>query len=184
MTRDAQGSLIGGLSPAQYRRALGRIPASIVVAGTLVQGMPVGLVVGTFAAVSLTPPLVGFFGDRRARALDELLQGAAWSFTLLGDGDVATLEAFREPDGRRYDAASWSVSDHNTPHLAGAALTIDAVPHEVATVDDHAAVLGRVVAVRVGDPLVRPLVLQAGRLARLEPGQLVDRELSQLGWKQ
>ena len=47
--------------PQQYREVMGHYPTGVaVVTGTSPEGDPIGMVVGTFTAVSLDPPLVAF----------------------------------------------------------------------------------------------------------------------------
>ncbi len=49
------------IDPAQYREVMGHYPTGVtVVTGTSPDGDPIGMVVGTFTAVSLDPPLVAF----------------------------------------------------------------------------------------------------------------------------
>lgn len=46
---------------AQFRAVLGHVPTSVVVVtGLNAQGSPFGITIGSFASVSLDPPLVGF----------------------------------------------------------------------------------------------------------------------------
>jgi flavin reductase (DIM6/NTAB) family NADH-FMN oxidoreductase RutF len=174
--------LISGMTPTNYRRAMGRIPTSVVIAGGMVDGRPVGMVIGTFTSVSLDPPLVGFFGDHRSETLPHLLEAGRWSFSVLDQHDLATCDMFRGPIAERYANLAWSVSELGTPHLDSAVLTIDAEFYSVSPAGDHDAVLGLVLKVTTGDPMSRPLVFQSGRLARLDPGQMLDREIWQLGW--
>lgn len=47
---------------ALFRAVLGHVPTSVVVVtGLNAQGVAFGLTIGSFASVSLDPPLVGFF---------------------------------------------------------------------------------------------------------------------------
>ena len=52
---------------AWWRAALGEYPTGVcLVTGVAGDGSPVGMVVGSFVAVSEDPPLVGFFAGRRS----------------------------------------------------------------------------------------------------------------------
>jgi Flavin reductase like domain len=48
-------------SAEAFRCVLGKVPTSVAVIATLRDGSPVGVTVGSFTSVSLSPPLVGFF---------------------------------------------------------------------------------------------------------------------------
>lgn len=172
----------GAVAGKQYRRALRTLSTSVVVASAMVSGEPRGMVVSTFCAVSLDPPLVGFFGSRYSPAVHDFLSATAWSFCVLGESDMRTAIQMRGPQEQRFDGVRWVVSASGTPHLTSSLLTIDAVRHSVAPAGDRQLILGAVNSVRGGDPSERPIHFRSGRLAHLESGEAVDEELWQLGW--
>ncbi|HRW20108.1 MAG TPA: flavin reductase, partial [Dermatophilaceae bacterium] len=56
-----------------YRALMARVPTSVVVVATMVEGAPIGMLVGTFTSVSLQPKLVGFLADLGSRTVHQLL---------------------------------------------------------------------------------------------------------------
>lgn len=176
--------LFDSMTPSDYRKEMSAIPTSVVVASSMVDGEPVGMVVGTFSSVSMNPPLVGFFGDHRSTTLRPLLTSERLSFCLLRQDDLAVCEAFRLPIHERYSKVDWTVSDHGTPVLNDALLTIHTKLHRVFDTGDHKCVLAEVVDVESHHTSKRPLVFFRHRLSRLDPGHMLDAEMWQLGWNE
>ncbi|WP_416235157.1 flavin reductase family protein [Nitrospirillum sp. BR 11163] len=55
------------IDSATFRTVLGHYPTGVcVITSTEPDGRPVGMSVGSFTSVSLDPPLVAFFPDRRS----------------------------------------------------------------------------------------------------------------------
>ena len=48
------------VDPAQFRQVLGHFPTGVTVITAIADGRPAGLAVGSFASLSLDPPLVSF----------------------------------------------------------------------------------------------------------------------------
>lgn len=174
--------LFDHMTPSDYRKAMSAVPTSVVVASSMVDGKPVGMVVGTFSSVSMDPPLVGFFGDHRSSTLEPLLRSQRLSFCLLRQDDLAVCEAFRLPLEQRFTQVDWAVSDHGTPVLTDALLTVHTTLHQVFDTGDHKCVLAEVVDVESHYTATRPLVFFRHRLSRLDPGHMLDAEMWQLGW--
>ena len=177
-----QHALFERITPTVYRRAMSAVPTSVVVAAGIRDGAPIGMVIGTFTSVSMTPPLVGFFGDQRSKTLTPLLECEYLSFTLLRENDLEICDAFRLPVEERFGALSWSESPYGTPRLDDALLTIDTRLHDVVDAGDHRCVLASVIDVVPADAIGRPLVFYKRRLSRLDPGRMLDEEMWQLGW--
>ena len=57
ITLDVRADVV---DPALYREVMGDHPTGVAVVTGVDDGEPVGMVVGTFSAVSLDPPLVSF----------------------------------------------------------------------------------------------------------------------------
>lgn len=58
------------VDPVWYREVMGHYPTGVaVVTGTDDAGGPVGMVIGTFASVSVDPPLVSFMPTRSSATL-------------------------------------------------------------------------------------------------------------------
>lgn len=171
------------ITPRAYRRTLGGLPTSVVVVTGMIHGAPVGMVVGTFISISISPPLVGFFGDPSSSPFSELATCRALSINLLDQHDLATSEVFRHADGDPFAELMWTLSEHGTPHLASAMLVLDINECERTEVGVQQLLAGTVHNVAVHDPLARPLIFHGGRVMRLDSGQLLDPDTWQVGWE-
>lgn len=170
------------MSPSSFRRALSNVPTSVVVASGLLDGEPVGMVIGTFSTISMEPPLVGFFGDHRSSTLEPLLKCENLTFSLLGQDDLNISEAFRLPLSERFNGIPWSISQYGTPMIDTAVLVVHTKLYRVFDAGDHKCVLAEVIDIRTSEKVTRPLVFHKHHLSRLDPGKLLDDEMWQLGW--
>ncbi|MBB3664538.1 flavin reductase (DIM6/NTAB) family NADH-FMN oxidoreductase RutF [Prauserella sediminis] len=155
--------------PSEFRRAMRNVPTTVTVVGTMNGDQPVGMVVGTFTAISMDPLLVGFFGDQRSKTLTEITAADRWSFSILHQDDGLVAEAFRGPAESRFSALDWDVSDFGTPLIRGAVITIEAIKDSVVRIGDHDLVTAEVTSLREGDRSRYPLVYFQGGMTRLDP---------------
>lgn len=170
------------VTPTAYRRALSAVPTSVVVAASIRDGEPIGMVIGTFTSVSLDPPLVGFFGDRKSSTLGPLLTCEYLTFSLLRQEDLAVCAAFRRPLRERFSAVTWFPSRYGTPVLDNAVLTVHTRLYDVSDAGDHRCVLAQVIGLETAGTVRRPLLFHKHRFSRLDPGRVLAEELWQLGW--
>lgn len=167
---------------ASFRSAMSRVPTSVIVVATMRNGVPIGMLVGTFTSVSLSPLLVGYLGERTSRTVPYLIGADKVSCSVLRESDVQTVDEFRKPLESRFERISWSLDEEfNVPVLAGAPLTVFGKPHGTHEAGDHIFSLIEVLGVRTNGPC-RPLVFCGGRLTRMDPSHVVDSDIWQLGW--
>jgi 3-hydroxy-9,10-secoandrosta-1,3,5(10)-triene-9,17-dione monooxygenase reductase component len=169
------------LDASTVRDAMARLPMCAVVVATMDGQRPVGMVVGTFTSVSLAPLLVGFLADRGSATLVSLLDADRISCTLLDESHLDVVDQFRRPAESRFEGLSWSVdTQHGAPVFIGTPLVVFARPSAQVDAGDRILALFEVIDIRAAGP-TRPLVFCAGRMTRLEPGQLVGGDVWQLG---
>ena len=147
------------LDERSLRAAFGRFATGVAFVATEVGGTPLGLIVSSFAAVSLEPPLVSFCPSRasitwqrmrRAERFDvHILDARQAGFALRATPPGA--DRFADPDVLQ-DAVASIECDLAAEHGAG----------------DHWIVVGRVRGVRVA-PDARPLVYFGGQFGAFEP---------------
>ncbi|MDO7842830.1 flavin reductase family protein [Sphingomonas immobilis] len=148
---------------ASFRRVLGHYPTGVcIITAVEAAGTPTGMVVGSFTSVSLDPPLVAFFPDRKSSSWARI-QGA-------GRFCVNVLAVDQEPLCRRFSAkgvidkfegVSHRVSPNGSPILDDVVAWIDCDLEAIHEAGDHHIVLGRVVALEVESP-GRPLLFFQG----------------------
>ena len=70
---------------AQFRAVLGHVPTSVVVVtGLDGEGKAFGITIGSFASVSLDPPLVGFFPGTRSQSWAAIRESGRFCVNVLG----------------------------------------------------------------------------------------------------
>jgi flavin reductase (DIM6/NTAB) family NADH-FMN oxidoreductase RutF len=128
------------------RDAFGRFATGVAFVTTEVDGTPLGLIVSSFAAVSLDPPLVSFCASRSSLTWRRMRTAGRFSVQVLAAGHGAFARRAAEPGADRFaepvrDPLAVIECDLEAEHPGG----------------DHAIVVGRVRDVRVraaGAPLV------------------------------
>jgi 3-hydroxy-9,10-secoandrosta-1,3,5(10)-triene-9,17-dione monooxygenase reductase component len=148
-----------GVDERSLRAAFGRFATGVAFVTADVAGTPLGLVVSSFAAVSLRPPLVSFCPSRHSITWQRMRHARRFTISMLAarHADFARRAAppgadrFAEPDVLR-DALAAIECDLEAEHAAG----------------DHWIVVGRVRRLRVSFD-AKPLVYFAGRFGDFEP---------------
>jgi 3-hydroxy-9,10-secoandrosta-1,3,5(10)-triene-9,17-dione monooxygenase reductase component len=148
-----------GLDERSLRAAFGRFATGVAFVTAEVDRTPLGLIVSSFAAVSLEPPLVSFCAGRTSITWQRMRHARRWTINILGarHGSFARSAAspgadrFAEPDVLR-NALATIECDLEAEHAAG----------------DHWIVVGRVRRLRVAAD-TEPLVYFAGHFGDFEP---------------
>jgi flavin reductase (DIM6/NTAB) family NADH-FMN oxidoreductase RutF len=133
----------------------------------MTDGGPAGLAVGTFVSVSLRPPLVGFFVDRRSTTWPVLEPLGRFTVNVLGEDDEETCRAFAVSGGNKFAGVAWHPSPMGSPVLDTALAWFDCSIESVSDAGDHRFVLANVHDLSVR-PAGRPLVFCHGTYQRLD----------------
>lgn len=144
------------LDERDLRAAFGRFPTGVTFVTADVGDAPLGLIVSSFAAVSLRPPLVSFCPSRDSLTWQRMRQAGRFTIHVLDarhGGWVrraapSDADRFADPDVVR-DALTTLECELEAEHVAG----------------DHTIVVGRVRGLVV-DADARPLVYFAGRFGQ------------------
>lgn len=152
---------------AEFRRVLGHFPTGIVLVTALCSDEePVGLAVGSFASVSLDPPLVGFFVDRASTSWPRVQSANRFGVNVLAEDQQELCRAFAVSGGRKFDGVRWQPSPLGSPLLEGALAWLDCRLESVSDAGDHVAVLGAVHDLSVSRD-TNPLLFLKGGFPRL-----------------
>lgn len=146
------------IDPAEFRRTLGHYPTGVcAVTAMPVSGEPAAMVVGTFTSVSLDPPLVGFFPDKRSRSWPQINDAGRFCVNVLASDEKDLCIALSKSGADKYQGVDYNLSDNGSPIIASAMAWIDCDIHDVIETGDHYLVLGLVramKAVRRADPML------------------------------
>ena len=148
-----------GLDERSLRAAFGRFATGVAFVTTEVDGTPLGLIVSSFAAVSLRPPLVSFCPSRDSITWQRMRHARRFTVNVLAarHGDFARRAAppgadrFAEPDVLS-NALAAIECDLAAEHATG----------------DHWIVVGQVRRLRLASD-AQPLVYYAGRFGGFQP---------------
>lgn len=168
------------IDPARFREVLGHHPTGVsVVTGFDAGGEPVGMVVGSFASVSLDPPLVSFMPMKDSGAFARLRTAPRFSVNVLAADQEreCRILAGRDPD--RFSRVSWSTSPAGGPVLDGVLAVIDCEWRDDIDAGDHWIILGSVIALEVRRSAPALIFFQGGygRWGTLAAPAFPDRAL-------
>ena len=188
MTTDAIASAQRGHEKSVWWRAvLGEYPTGVcLVASRGDDDEPIGMVVGSFVAVSEEPPLIGFFAGRDSRTLPELVSSGRFSASVLSDDDETFCRAFASKAPDRWDRRPFVDTPNGAPRLADAVAWFDASIESTRTYGDHIFVVGRVhdFGAGAGGAEMPLLFRRAGYGSFSAPGETYDARafIERLRW--
>ena len=150
------------IDSALFRRVLGHYPTGVcVVTAVEADGAQVGMVVGSFTSVSLDPPLVAFFPDRKSSSWPRIQQAGRFCVNILGSEQLDLCRRFAASGGDKFAGVSHRISGNGSPVLDDVVAWIDCDLDAVHEAGDHFIVLGRVRELDVARP-ERPLLFFQG----------------------
>lgn len=159
------------LDGAAMRHVLGHFATGVTVITAVTEAGPVGMVANSFTSVSLDPPLVLFCAAHTSETWPEIQAVGRFCVNVLGHGQQELASKFAKKGHDRYAGVDHEISDNGTPRLLGAIAHIDCEIVDEHAAGDHVIVVGRVLALEVGESepaeLHSPLIFYRGDFARL-----------------
>lgn len=169
------------IDPGLFRETLGHYPTGVAVITAVVDGQPVGMVVGTFSSVSMDPPLIAFYPMSSSRSFAQLRNATSFCVNVLASDQEPLCRQFATAGERKFDGVSWRPAALGAPILADAVSWIECTFEDVREAGDHFIVLGRVHDLAV-ERSTLPLLFFQGGYGRFTPGSFIatpDPELIQ-----
>ncbi|MDR8412860.1 flavin reductase family protein [Nonomuraea sp. 3-1Str] len=149
-----------------YRRALAVHAAGVVVITAQSDGIPVGLTATSFSSVSLDPPLVSFYVDRRSTTWPWLRSADHFAVNVLASDQAEVAARFASKGIDRFaEPTRWRPGPLGAPLLQDVSAHLICLPHETSDVGDHVLVVGLVAEAYVHGT-GRPLLYHQGRFGR------------------
>ena len=142
---------------ARFRQELGHYPTGVTVITAAPATGPVGLAVGSFASVSLDPPLVAFFPDRGSSSWPQIEASGSFCVNILAEDQEVVCRRFAAKGDDKFAGLGWRPARSGSPLLDGVLAWIDCDIESVTDAGDHHFVLGRVrdlAVVHDGSPLL------------------------------
>jgi flavin reductase (DIM6/NTAB) family NADH-FMN oxidoreductase RutF len=128
-----------------FRRACSRFATGITVVTVIdAEGMPHGMTVNSFTAVSLDPPLVLICIDNRAAIQPLLLSAQAFAVNVLSEDQQQLSEKFSRPGEDRFGAVDWFPGDSGVPILPGVLAAYECSIVNLVDAGDHKVLIAEV----------------------------------------
>src|SRR5918994_3338416 len=158
-TAQALQPLASDLDDRSLRAAFGRFATGVAFVTASVDGTPLGLIVSSFAAVSLQPPLVSFCPSRASITWQRMRHAGRFAIHVLAARHGGFARRAAPPGADRF-------ADPDVLSNALASIECDLAAEHAA--GDHWIVVGHVRRLQVS-PDARPLVYFAGRFGGFQP---------------
>ena len=156
-------------NPQYFRKVFGQLPTGVVVVtGRSLDNELVGVTIGSFASISLDPPLAGFFIGRASRSWSLMAARGKFCANVLAASQTELCWRFAKDVsdgavGSRFDGLEVGVSANGSPVLPDVVATIDCDVHAVHSFGDHDLVVGSVTALHTLQTDVPAMVFVQGK---------------------
>lgn len=140
------------IDSGDFRQVLGNFPTGVTVVTANGADRPVGVAIGSFASISLEPPLVGFFLGTQSGSWGPMEEAGHFCVNVLRADQqelcgVMASRADDKFDGVDTTPAPWS----GAPVLPGVQAVIDCRLDQVVELGDHNLIVGRVMHLGLGE---------------------------------
>jgi flavin reductase (DIM6/NTAB) family NADH-FMN oxidoreductase RutF len=149
------------LDERSLRSALGRFATGVAFVTAAPGGEPAGLIVNSFASVSLEPPLISFCPSRSSLTWSRMRRAGRFGVNVLGRHHQEFAIRATPAGADRFAGVDWEPGRGGAPLLGDALAWLDCTIVAEHPAGDHWIVVGRVDALRVS-PEQDPLVFYAG----------------------
>ena len=150
----------------QFRAVLGHVPTSVVVVtGLNAKGDPFGITIGSFASVSLEPPLIGFFPGVNSQSWAAIRESGHFCVNVLGAAQEDLCWRFAKEGDDKFAGVEWNASDSGSPMLPGCIAYIDCDLEEETVAGDHYFVQGRVSSLTHADEVSNAMAFFRGKVS-------------------
>lgn len=150
-------------NPKWFRQVLGQFPTGVCVVTAAPAGAPLaGMVVGSFTAVSLDPPLVAFLPDRSSSSWPKIETAGKFCVNILGADQEALCRRFASKSADKFDGIAHRLAQSGSPILDDCVAWIDCDIASVTEAGDHFIVLGKVNELQINTGGLPMLFFQGG----------------------
>jgi 3-hydroxy-9,10-secoandrosta-1,3,5(10)-triene-9,17-dione monooxygenase reductase component len=146
---------------AEFRRILSHYPAGVCAITAMSAEAPVGMVVGSFTSVSLDPPPVAFFQDRKSTSWPKIEAADRFCVNVLAEYQQDICRALSSKAENKFETVPYRLSSTGQPIVNEIVAWIDCDLHAVHAAGDHFIVSGQVHSLDIEDPH-RPLLFFQG----------------------
>ena len=142
---------------ARFRQVLGHFPTGVSVVAGMHEDEPIGLAIGSFFSISLSPALVGFCAGKGSSTWPKLRESGRFCVNILGAHQEELCRMFASGERKKFAGVGWDASPLGSPRILDSLAWIDCEIEAVHDAGDHEIVVGAVHDLAVtheGHPLV------------------------------
>lgn len=151
------------IEPAEFRRVLGHFPTGVTVVTASGADGPLGVAIGSFASISLEPPLVGFFIGLSSTSWGPIREAGSFCVNILCEDQLELCGTMASKVDDKFSGILWEPAPvSGSPVLPDVHGFIDCRLEDVVTVGDHELVMGRVLHLETRRDEA-PLIFYRGR---------------------
>ena len=145
----------------EFRHILGHYPTGVCAVTAVADGVPVGMIVGSFTSVSLEPPLVAFLPDRSSTTWPRVMAAGAFCVNVLTERQQSVCDAISSKAPDKFETIAYRLSGAGVPIIEGVVAWVECDVYAVHEAGDHFIAIGLVKAMAVEQP-ESPLVFHRG----------------------
>jgi flavin reductase (DIM6/NTAB) family NADH-FMN oxidoreductase RutF len=133
------------IDPGDYRRVLGHFPTGVTVVTAQTDDGPIGVAIGSFASISLEPPLVGFFLGTSSNSGAGIEAAGHFCVNVLASDQLELCGVMASKADDKFDGVQITAAPSTgAPVLPGIHALIDCSLESVIELGDHNLIVGRV----------------------------------------
>ncbi|MFE5837677.1 flavin reductase family protein [Arthrobacter sp. NPDC056493] len=146
-----------------YRAVMRHLPTGVaaICSTDPVTGARNGMIVGTFASLSMEPALVTFSVMHSSTSWPRIADAGTFSVSLLAADQQQVCRALSAKGEDKLSNVGWSESGWGTPHISGSLAWFDCRIEQQFTAGDHLVVIASVLDMTPGEGA--PLIFHGGR---------------------
>jgi flavin reductase (DIM6/NTAB) family NADH-FMN oxidoreductase RutF len=162
MSSDRSRERFASVGPDEFRRVCGRFATGVAIAGAVdAEGIPHGLTVSSFTAVSLVPPLILICLGHEVTSIDVFRETAYFGVSVLRDGQRDISDRFARKGLDRFDGLQWRRGETGVPLIEDALATMECGVRQRIAAGDHDIFVGELLRSHAGEG--SPLIHWEGR---------------------
>ena len=161
------------ISSRHFRDVLSQVATGVsVVTSRTESGEPIGMAVGSFASVSLDPPLVSFMAAKSSSTFPRIARSGQFAVSVLAAHQEHVCRQFATSSGDKFQGLEWTLSDKGCPLIPGALAWIECDIVALHEAGDHMIAVGAVTALEASEQTT-PLVFFRGGYGKFAARSLV-----------
>ena len=145
----------GYIGGEDFRSIMRHVPSPVMVLTYESQDGPRGVTIGSFASVSLDPPLISFNLMKGGSSAEDIQRVSGFAIHILRNDQAKLSEHFAQPDlpsGIQFKDVNVEYSEEHVPIISDCLAVMVCNLHDIISAGDHALILGTVIRANVITP--------------------------------